>query len=65
MHLVVSVHPSAHLFVCLFWSKEESLPAQSICLCVCNQWAYADNHADAVDRHLFELYACYSKTDMS
>ena len=23
---------------------------QGVCLCVCNQWAYADNCADAVDR---------------
>ncbi len=33
-------------------SEEESLPVQSVCLCVCNEWACADNRADAVDRLL-------------
>ena len=39
-------------------SKEqlESLPVKSVCLCVCNQWAYADNGADAVDRLL--MHCC-------
>ena len=60
MYLVASIRPSIHLFVRSFvclsicvrfpvWSKEESLPVKSICLCVCNQWAYADNCADAGD----------------
>ena len=31
------------------WSKGWSLPVQDFCLCVCNQGAYADNLADAVD----------------
>ncbi len=35
-------------------SKEELLPVQSVCLCACNRWAYADYRADAVDR-LFYL----------
>ncbi len=61
MYLVASVHLPVRPFVCLFvrlcvlsavWSKEESLPVKSISLCVCNQWAYADNCADAVDRLL-------------
>ncbi len=30
----------------------ESLPVKSVCLCVCNPWAYAGNRADAVDRLL-------------
>ncbi len=34
------------------WSWEKSLPVQSVCLCVCNQWGYADNCADAVNRLL-------------
>ncbi len=63
MYLVASVGP----FVCVCSpvrtargsalpsaakSKEEPLPVQSVCLCACNQWAYADNCADAVDRLL-------------
>ncbi len=58
-----SVRPSVRLFICLFVcrgsalpsaakSEEELLPVQSVCLCACNQWAYADNCADAVDRLL-------------
>ncbi len=49
------------MFICLSVlscaekSKEESLPVQNVCLCVCNQGAYVDNHADAVDRHLIFL----------
>ncbi len=35
-------------------SKEEPLPVQGVCLCACNQWAYADNRADAVDRLLIQ-----------
>ena len=38
-----SVRPFVRLF-------EE--PVQSVCLCACNQWAYADNRADAVHRFL-------------
>ena len=26
--------------------------AQSVCLCVCNQWAYADNRKGVVNWHL-------------
>ncbi len=52
MHLVASVRPSVCLFV---WRKEELLPVQGVSLCVCNQWAYADNSADAVDRLLINL----------
>ncbi len=53
-----SVRPSVRLFACRFvcaeCSKEqkEALPVQSVCLCACYQWAYADNRADAVDRLL-------------
>ena len=37
----------------LFISKPPSiLPAKEICLCVCNQGAYADNFKEAVDRLL-------------
>ncbi len=35
-----------------FGAIMESLPVQRVCLFVCNQWAYADNCADAVDRLL-------------
>ncbi len=31
---------------------EESLPVYGVCLCVCNQGAYTENSADAVDRLL-------------
>ena len=44
-----SVRPSVRLFVCALLF-EPSLPVQSICLCVCNQWAYANNRADVVDQ---------------
>ncbi len=56
VYLVASVRPSVRMSVCpsvcalLF--EEESLPVTSICLCVCNQWAYADSYADAVDQLL-------------
>ncbi len=43
-----SVRPSVCLFVCL-------CVLQSVCLCACNQWAYADNRADAVDRLLIKF----------
>ncbi len=46
MHLVASVRPSVCLFVC-------SLPVQCICLCVCDQGAYAA-HIDTVP--------CYCKS---
>ncbi len=46
-----SVRPSVRLDVRL------SLPAWGVCLCVCNQWAYADNCADAVDRLLIQPYS--------
>ncbi len=60
MYLVASVRLSVRLDVRLSvlgfaeCSKElqESLPVLGVCLCVCNQWAYADNCADAVDRLL-------------
>ncbi len=41
-------------------SKEQQppLPVQSDCLCVCNQWAYADNCADAVIDRLL-IFICY------
>ncbi len=38
-------------------SEEESLPVQSVCLCVYNQWACAGNRADAVDRLLIRYVA--------
>ena len=38
-----SIHLSVRLWICV------SLP---VCLCVCDQWMYADNRADAVDRLL-------------
>ncbi len=46
-----SVRLFACLSVCMFVAKseEESLPVQNVSLCVCNQWAYADNLAVAVD----------------
>ncbi len=50
-------------------SKEEPLPVQKVCLCACNQWVYADNCADAVDRLLIlygpstqELHLCPDET---
>ncbi len=53
MQLVASVHPSVGLFVCLLpsaatsnWSHYQSK------VFVCNQWAHADNRADAVGRLL-------------
>ena len=45
MYLVASVR----LFVCLF---------VCVCPCACNQWAYADNRADAVDPRYDGLNAC-------
>ncbi len=53
MYLVASVRPFICLFVCALLS--EPLPVHSVCLCACNQWAYADNRADAVDRLLILL----------
>ncbi len=60
-----SVCPSVRLFVWVYSgyirgsalpsaakSKGELLSVQSVCLCACNLWAYADNRADAVDRLL-------------
>ncbi len=43
MHLVASVRPSVRPSVRLFALSQLNL-------CVCNQWAYADNCANAVDR---------------
>ncbi len=43
-------------------SKEWSLPVWMFCLCVCNQGAYADNPADAVDRLLIPHYIWWHKT---
>ncbi len=64
MYLVASVRPSVRPFVCLFvclfvcvCSPKGLLPVQSVCLCACNQWVYADNHADAVDRLLILICA--------
>ncbi len=37
-----------------FGAIMESLPVQRVCLYACNQWAYADNCADAVDRLLIQ-----------
>ncbi len=45
MHFQGSVCPSVCPFVC-------ALTVEPFDLCVCNQWAYADNRADAVDRLL-------------
>ena len=61
-----SIRPSDRGFVCLFvclrspgsalpsaaksnWSHYQS-NFQGVCLCVCNQWAYADNRADAINQ---------------
>ena len=32
-----------------------SLPVQGVCLCVCNQYAYADNYTDVVDQLLIDI----------
>ena len=32
------------------------LPIQGVCLCVCNQWAYADNCTNVVDQLLINIY---------
>ena len=43
MYLVASVRPSV---------RPSVNALKPVCLCVCNQSAYADNRADAVDRLL-------------
>ncbi len=55
IELVASVRPSVRLSVCLFVCMfVRALPAEpfrshyqssGVCLCVCNQWAYAGNCA--------------------
>ena len=53
MYLVASVRlvcPSTHSR--LNRLTYESLPVWGVCLCVCNESAYVDNRADAVDRLL-------------
>ena len=47
-----SVRPSVRLSVRLSVDTLTAEPVQGYCLCVCNQWAYVDNCADAVDRLL-------------
>ena len=57
MHLVafvcLSVHPSVRLSVFSLLNRlTYNLDYQTgVCLCVCNQGAYTDNSADAVNRH--------------
>ncbi len=50
-------------------SKEQQppLPVKGVCLCVCNQWACADNSADAVDRLLIKicLWLLYNRRILS
>ncbi len=60
MYLVASVRPSVCPSVrpSVNTLTPESLPVWSVCLCVCNQSAYADNHADAVDRLLIFNVHC-------
>ncbi len=43
-----SVRPSVCPFVCALTA--EPLPVEGGCLCVCNQWVYGDNRANAVNR---------------
>ncbi len=65
-----SVRPSVRPFVCLFvrallfepfdqkgWNLTH-YQSSGVCLCVCNQWAYAGNCADAVDRLLIQPGQC-------
>ncbi len=62
MYLVASVRLFVCLSVCVCSPvQEEPLPVQSVCLCACNQWVYADNRADAVDRLL--IYYTRDKRD--
>ena len=51
MHLVASVRPFVCPSVCTLLPRPAS-PVLGDCLCVGNQWAYADDHADAIDRLL-------------
>ncbi len=50
--LCLSVCPSVRLSIRQSTLSRLSLPVWGVCLCVCNQSAYADNRADAVDRLL-------------
>ncbi len=58
MHLVASVRPSVRLFAL---SRLNRLTCD-LHLCLCNQWAYADKRAYAVDRRfnliLMVRYIC-------
>ena len=54
IELVASVCPFAWALTAAAKSKGESLPVKSVCLCVCNPWAYEGNRADAVDRLLIK-----------
>ena len=49
MYLVASIGQSVCLTVDTLTAEPFDLPVQGYCLCVYNQWAYADNSADAVD----------------
>ncbi len=50
MHLVASVRLSICPFVCLYSH------GRTVCLCVSNQWAYADNRAYAVNRRFAKIW---------
>ncbi len=51
---------------CQSWSKAWSFPVWGICLRVCNQRAYADNLADAVDWLLiFSVYQYMNKRQLT
>ena len=74
MHLVVSVHPSigpAALLCPESVQERGTTPITSlrclsvcVCLCVCNQWSYADNRTDAVNRLLISHIVSYSLVDI-
>ncbi len=54
MRLVASICLPSHGWAKC--SKEEWFSVQSVSLCVCNQWAYADNCAGVFDWHLILDY---------
>ncbi len=56
MHLVASVCP----YVCLSDCNALLLEPLGVCLCVSNQWAYADSCAEAVDRLLIIFVSYFS-----